>query len=264
MSSARVDLRGKKFDKLLVLEFSRNMKYGEGNRTKFICVCDCGNFTEVAGAQLTRKDERRTRSCNCMNRKGRNGLSTTRLYKIWYGIIWRCTNPKYHNFNRYGGRGITVCEEWNIFENFMEWAKNNGYKKDLTIERKNNDGNYEPNNCTWATKLEQGKNQSQNVHIEFNGETHILEEWSRILGIPSYILRGRRCKGKEGEELFIPHRKSNNYADSDLIELYAKDLSWKEIAVVLNISTSTVGNAVKRLGISGSRKGGKKSVKNLS
>lgn len=104
----------------------------------------------------------------------------------------RCQNSKSKEYDRYGGRGITVCEEWkNDFMSFYNWAIANGYQEGLTIDRKDNDGNYEPSNCRWITRKEQMNNCSRNHLITIDGETHTIKEWSEITGVPASRITAR-------------------------------------------------------------------------
>lgn len=114
----------------------------------------------------------------------KHGMRHTRLYNIWRSMNQRCYNPNTLNFDRYGGRGIEVCEEWRYsFITFRDWAVANGYSDELTIDRKEVNGNYEPSNCRWATVKEQANNKRNSRVIEFNGVSHTLGEWSTITGI---------------------------------------------------------------------------------
>ena len=132
----------------------------------------------------------------------------TRLYNIYNNMIMRCTNKKAINYSRYGGRGITVCEQWlkrggNL--DFFKWAENNGYEENLSLDRIDNDKGYSPENCRWTDLRTQGKNKRNNIYLTFNGKTQILEEWSRETGIDSRLLRYRTTHGWSDEEaLTIP------------------------------------------------------------
>jgi len=151
------DLTGQRFGRLIALKDS-----GERccRNIIWICKCSCGNVTKVKGTQLT---VGKTKSCGCLLKevaaiKGRKRFKhgeggDSRLYRIWATMKKRCYNSKFHAYHRYGGRGINVCIEWkNDFIKFRDWALINGYQNNLTIDRIDNDGNYEPNNCQWLTR----------------------------------------------------------------------------------------------------------------
>jgi hypothetical protein len=155
-----MDLTGKRFGRLLVISICEPRK----GVTYWLCRCDCGKEKEIRGADLK---SGKTNSCGCLQlerqsagRHQTHGLvnKNRRLYKIWKGMKDRCKNKNNPNFHRYGGRGIIVCQEWFNYENFYQWATTNGYADNLTIDRKNNDGGYSPENCRWVTPQENTKN----------------------------------------------------------------------------------------------------------
>ena len=115
----------------------------------------------------------------------------TRLYTIWVRMKQRCSDIHASDFERYGGRGIKVCDAWLDYKVFYDWAMANGYQDDLTIERVDNDGNYEPDNCAWIPREAQARNKRNNHLITYKGQTKTLAEWSEILGIDSSLLRYR-------------------------------------------------------------------------
>lgn len=157
---AIVDLTGKRFGALIVSERSLpNNKFGH---LMWRCVCDCGKEKVIAGTHLKNGDYT---SCGCMrgtatkHGDAKRGEKLPRLYKIWAGMHKRCRNANCKSYMDYGGRGISVCAEWNEYAPFRDWALSHGYSHDLSIDRINNDGNYESSNCRWATRKEQNNNQ---------------------------------------------------------------------------------------------------------
>lgn len=119
----------------------------------------------------------------------------SRLYHIWEDMKSRCLNKNNKRFLRYGGRGISICDDWLEYMPFHNWATKNGYNSHLTIDRIKNDGDYEPSNCRWATSKQQANNRCDNVNIEFKGEIMTRQEWSEKLGFESHVLKNRlhRC-----------------------------------------------------------------------
>lgn len=146
----------------------------------------------------------------------KHGQRHTRLYDIWRCMKQRCNNPKTNRFNRYGGRGITICHQWNKFEAFYDWAMNSGYADNLTIDRKDTDGNYESNNCRWVTERVQQNNRSNNRYIEFNGTSHTLGEWSEITGIRLATIWARLNNGWDVKITLttVPVIGTNQYSEA--------------------------------------------------
>ena len=118
----------------------------------------------------------------------RHGMRHTRIYNIWRSMRQRCTNPKCINYKNYGGRGIKVCPEWEQFQTFHKWAIDNGYSDELTIDRIDVNGNYEPSNCRWISYKEQSNNKTNNRRIEVGGEVHTMSEWAEIKGIKVSVI----------------------------------------------------------------------------
>lgn len=129
-------------------------------------------------------------------------LRNTRLYSIWLTMRTRCNNPKSINYKYYGGKGISVCEEWNTFITFYNWATHNGYSDELTLDRVNPDKNYEPTNCRWISLPEQQRNRSNNINITINGKTKCLSEWARYYNISWATVRSRHEAGMDWETAF--------------------------------------------------------------
>lgn len=173
------DLKGQRFYRLTVVDY-----YGISDKKQIYwkCLCDCGNEILVKTADLRCGG---MKSCGCWRREvGHNNFKydckNNRLYHIWRGMKARCFNKNNANFPRYGGRGITVCEEWkDDFSSFSSWAYSNGYSDELSIDRIDFDGNYCPENCRWATLTEQNNNKSNNFYITENGRTQTLAEWCK-------------------------------------------------------------------------------------
>lgn len=163
------DLSGKKFNRLTAIEIAGRDKHG---KILWRCKCDCGNETITLGRNLV---SGHCKSCGCMKSICKKevgearGLSNTRIYGIWHGMIQRCSEPKCAAYKYYGARGVSVCPDWQGeqgFFNFLGWAIENGYREYLTIDRIDNDGNYEPSNCRWATYKEQIHNRRQCDYVK--------------------------------------------------------------------------------------------------
>ncbi len=160
-------------------------------------MCDCGHVT------IIEKRKARNFKCPaCTPPKPELNLSQTSSYNVWGGMMRRCFNPKDKKFPIYGGRGITVCEKWQAFQGFYE---DMGERPEgMSLDRINNDGDYEPTNCRWATPTEQAQNRSNNVNITIGGETYCLSEWSRRSGLSRHILQRRVRNGWSPEDILKP------------------------------------------------------------
>ena len=185
-----IDLTGQKFGKLAVIQ-----RIGSKDRKAvWRCRCDCENIVDVVGKDLRNGH---TKSCGCLRVEQTSkvhrthGKSKSRLFSIWQAMLKRCYRNNNKDYKRYGGRGITVCEEWLKFEPFNDWAVANGYKEGLTIDRIDTNGNYEPSNCRWATIKEQCNNRTNNSFITYNGKTQTITQWADELGINYRTLVGR-------------------------------------------------------------------------
>lgn len=165
---------------------------------KYLCTCRCGTECIVWG---TRVDKGWSRSCGCRFRKGmlKHGLSNLPEYAIWLAMRQRCLNPNHPNFHRYGGRGITICVEW---EDFAIFLRDMGYRPadGLSLERRDNNGPYSPENCYWATKLDQANNTSTNAILVCQGLARTVSQWARELGIKANTIIYRKRRGLSDEE----------------------------------------------------------------
>ena len=188
------DLTGKKFGRLTVIERAPS-KYCGAKKIKPVtmwkCVCECGKETVVSRSSLIGGT---TVSCGCKVRK-HGYANKERLYETWKNMRRRCEDPFNKRFEQYGGKGIRVCKEWDDYLVFREWAMNNGYNDDLTIDRIDVDGDYCPENCRWATKIQQMNNTTRNHYIEYHGEVRTVAEWSRHFGMPYVAFNSRVCHG---------------------------------------------------------------------
>lgn len=189
MTNNFIDISGKKFGKLQVICRSDGGK--EQHRVYWECLCDCGKVTVAESYKIRRGI---TTSCGCVGKTAhvRHRCSGNRMYRIYQAMKQRCNNKTDKQYEDYGKRGIKVCEEWeNDFINFKIWAEENGYSNNLTLDRIDVNGNYEPSNCRWVDMAVQENNRRNTRYLLYNGETHTLREWSEISGIKYTTLRSR-------------------------------------------------------------------------
>jgi hypothetical protein len=163
MSKTR-DLTGEISGRLKAISFAGRDAHGNA---LWLCRCECGEEVIVKGYNLVANA---SKSCGCLRKEKiresntKHGMHGSRLYQIWNGMLTRCENEKRHDYKYYGGRGISVCEEWHGFADFLAWAIGNGYSEELTIDRKQVNGNYCPENCRWVTFAEQMRNTRRSSH----------------------------------------------------------------------------------------------------
>jgi len=193
--SKKRDLVGQKFGRLVVLYDTGERKNGN---VVWHCKCDCGNEVDRRSDHLT---SGATKSCGCYNRERAAEVHTTHgmarqrerhpVYLAWHDMLQRCENPNFTTYKDYGGRGIRVCEEWHDAKIFIDWALANGWREGLTIDRINNNGNYEPSNCRWVTRKEQARNKRNNHLITFNEKTQPMAQWAEEVNISVQTLSAR-------------------------------------------------------------------------
>lgn len=181
---------GQRFGRLTVIKY---LPGGIGRHARALCQCDCGKQCTPFVGNLKRG---LTRSCGCLNDETRvivntkHGMTESPEHHVWATMIQRCTNPNHGAYPHYGGRGINICQAWLRFEQFLA---DMGPRPSMghSLERKNNDGNYEPGNCKWATRKEQCRNRRSNRVIEYQGESKTLAEWAELYGLQQSTLSAR-------------------------------------------------------------------------
>ena len=187
-----VDIAGQKFGLLTAVE-KNGTKSGY---TAWRCSCECGNEVTVAGKALRNGN---TKSCGCMAKSAliernkasaKHGMSNSAAFTVWTNMKERCLNPNHKSFNRYGGRGIKICDRW--LESFENFLTDMGHPlPGLSIDRIEVSGNYEPGNCRWATAEEQSNNRENNRTVEYDGRTQTIAQWAREIGMSRQALRHR-------------------------------------------------------------------------
>lgn len=250
----RESLVGKKFGAWTVLrQVDSKITSGGNKKACYECRCICGNIKTVTRQALMNGE---SKSCGCLKTQYcsqtnyKHGMAYNRIYKIYTSMKSRCSNPNNAEYNRYGGRGIEVCSEWlgdEGFINFYNWATNNGYQDNLSIDRVNNDGNYEPNNCRWATFKEQMNNTSKNHNLTYNNETHTAKEWSKILNISIHNIYYRIKKGYPVEKVLSPDVYNKKqvavYKNNNLIKIFD---TRKEASEYLHIDPSMISKYINK------------------
>lgn len=179
---------GDRFGRLTVIGFERVKAQKRGTTLKAICQCDCGGTTSVISSSLA---QGKTKSCGCLQkeiliaRNQKHGWSKTRLYREWKAMKGRCYYKKHEYFERYGGRGISVCDEWtNSFDKFRDWALSNGYQDNLSLDRIDPNGDYRADNCRWVSMEMQANNRTNSLLVDIDGKQMTLSEISKSYGLP--------------------------------------------------------------------------------
>jgi hypothetical protein len=204
VSIMKEDLTAKRYNRWTVLGFSHTDKH----RTQFWnCICECGKQKVVNAAHIKTG---RSRSCGCLQKETisklkKHGQYGTKLYGVWAGMKQRCQNPKAHEYENYGGRGITVCTNWQTAKPFLDWALANGYREGLQLDRINTDKGYSPENCRFVTPAENECNRKNNVFLTVGNETKTISEWSRIVGCKKDLIYSRIKLGWDAKKaIFKP------------------------------------------------------------
>ena len=253
MKKSLIDETGKRYGRLTVL-----YRVPSTNQAKWLCKCDCGNTKCVYGDALRKG---RTKSCGCLlsestrERGKKYKVQNHRLYVIWYHMIRRCEDQNDSEYHNYGGRGISVSEQWHDFDTFAEWALNNGYEESLSIDRINNDGNYEEKNCRWATQKQQRNNSRQNTYITNNGTTKTVQEWAEHYNVRPGMLRKRIARGMNLIDAVTTPPKATNTGkmvmciDTGEVFNSAKDASLKYGVCIGSVAHAASGQCKKSAGM---------------
>jgi len=211
--SKYLDIAGIRFNRLVAVSI---VGIGPGRSALWTCNCDCGGSIITRGTFLR---SGLSQSCGCLRKEKVSAANRARLlmhgetvggnsrtYRIWANMISRCTNPNSDSYKYYGAKGIKVCEKWRKFSNFLD---DMGRAIDsMSIDRVNCDGDYEPDNCRWATSYEQANNKRNSVFLILNGDTKTMSEWSRFTGISVSTIHSRLKKGwSTNDALTKPVRK---------------------------------------------------------
>lgn len=190
-----IDLTGMAFGRWEVLGRASQ----QSEKARWICKCACGKEKIVLGESLRNG---KSTSCGCYRKektkstKQKHGYSSSRLYKIWSSMCYRCASAKSMNYKYYGGSGISVCEEWKEFDNFRNWSYENGYNDTLSIDRIDSDKGYCPSNCRWVTTRDQMLNKKCVRKITYHGNVYTVRDIAEMKNISYSTLSKGICKGK--------------------------------------------------------------------
>lgn len=189
MRQRRADLSNQFFGRLFAIENIGKDAHGSSH---WWCHCECGNFRDVRASSLM---SGAITSCGCLKREKlvlagiKHGQGRHPAYMTWWHMIDRCTNPSSPDYKRYGGRGITICEEWFDIKNFISWADENGYAKGLELDRIDNNAGYGPENCRFADRVAQSNNRRNNAYLSVHGISKTISQWSNAMEVDSRRLR---------------------------------------------------------------------------
>lgn len=203
----KIDITGNRYGMLVVLSSVESKQYGKQKKTMWLCQCDCGNTKTLLKSSLT---SGKTISCGCLLKKGqlKHGYANKeKLYAVWRAIKKRCRLKNDTAYCNYGGRGIDMCDEWyNSYETFRQWCINNGYQQGLTIDRINNNGNYEPNNCRFTTRKEQSNNRNYVRKYNYKGKEYSVTQLAEEFDVSVWKLRHRLITKKWSVEKALTHQ----------------------------------------------------------
>lgn len=198
------DLTGMRFGHLIVIKRAENHVSPCGHSyVMWECLCDCGRLSVIKASNLANGLSKKCRYCKDGTPNSRyrfHGETKSRLWRIWRNMRSRCENPNASEYENYGGRGICLCEEWKDYVSFRNWALSHGYSDELSLDRRDNNKGYNPENCRWATRDEQQRNRKNNIFVEYKGQKKILKDWAEDLGIPYSRIQARLSLGWSFED----------------------------------------------------------------
>ena len=242
----------KKFNKWIIKQFSHKDKF---NHPFFDCECECGTKNKIDLFALKYGKTKCCRHCSkravkhgCL--KKNNSPEQKRLYSIWSGMKQRCYNKSATHFKSYGGRGIEVCDEWkDNFESFYNWAIKNNYSEDLTLDRKDYDKGYYPENCRWATQTEQANNKRTNRILEYKNKKYTVSQFIKEFNLDEELTRQRInvYKITNPEELLRPSHYTKNKCKI-FVKIGNKEQSLTDWCRELNVSSGTIRNRINKYG----------------
>lgn len=232
----RIDLTGQRFGKLVVVQ---RIEKPESRRTMWKCICDCGKEHSVTQEHLS---SGHTKSCGCLKKK--YNISDKRIFSIWMNMKARCDKPNRKDRKYYYEKGITYCVDWKDYSLFEKWALENGYEDNLTLDRIDDTGNYEPSNCQWITFAEQQKRKSGNTWITHDGQTKTLSDWAREFDVHPATLKSRLDLGYSFEEALLKKKRINK--TSIVVDYKGEKMSITQLSEKLNVSVSMVSKRLKK------------------
>lgn len=247
-----IDFTGQKVGRLTVLQFGEHRRTISGvSKRYWLCKCDCGNTCMIESQCLSTK---KTKSCGCLKLESdktkknhlKHGKSKTRLYKIWIDIKRRCDDEWRESYKYYGGRGITYCNEWRDFDAFEKWSISHGYANDLSIDRIDVNGNYEPKNCRWVTNTIQANNTRRNHYLTYSGKNQSMAEWAREYNLPYEVLRDRINRLNWDIEKALTTPVGFEYKNRIMLTYNGKCQSINQWSKELGISRKTISTKLQK------------------
>lgn len=245
---------GTRFGNLVVIGPGEDIAASDRpGRASSLCRCDCGREVTVSNSNLKRGT---TKSCGCMTKKflhdaqTKHGERFTRLYRTWSNIKDRCLNQNNASYSSYGGRGIKICDQWVDYEPFAEWARSNGYRDDLTIDRIDVNGDYTPENCRWVDWKTQANNKRNNHILSIDGVDHTLQELADISGNSFALILDRLGRGVCPKDAVFssPLNRGPHVAGTHgvMLTAFGRTMNIKQWSEFLGVNRTTLSLNLKK------------------